>query len=47
VIWLVEKAGWVYDVRRPDAARLAAKQARTTGQFGSMARPKAANSLGR
>jgi stearoyl-CoA desaturase (Delta-9 desaturase) len=46
-IWLAEKAGWVYDVRWPDAARLAARQAGATRPFGSMTRRKAAEPPGR
>ena len=41
-IWLAEKAGWVYDVRWPDGARLAAKQVGGTRKFGSMTRRPAA-----
>ena len=37
-IWLAEKAGWVYDVRWPDGARLAAKQAGENREFGAMTR---------
>ena len=33
-IWLAEKLGWVYDVRWPDAARLAGKQTGTTRELG-------------
>jgi stearoyl-CoA desaturase (Delta-9 desaturase) len=43
-IWLAEKAGWVYDVRWPDGARLAARrQAGGARKFGSMTRQTAAN----
>jgi stearoyl-CoA desaturase (delta-9 desaturase) len=42
-IWLAEKAGWVYDVRWPDGARLATKQSGTR-KFGSMTRRPAAKS---
>jgi stearoyl-CoA desaturase (delta-9 desaturase) len=37
-IWLAEKLGWVYDVRWPEAARLAGKQTSETRNFGSMTR---------
>ncbi len=45
-IWLVEKLGWAYDVRWPDEARLATKQAAETRQFGSMTRRAAAGPIG-
>jgi len=39
VIWTLEKLGWVYDVRWPDAKRLEAKRpAGATRKLGSMAR---------
>jgi stearoyl-CoA desaturase (delta-9 desaturase) len=37
-IWLAEKLGWVFDVRWPDEARLAPKQARKSRKLGSMTR---------
>jgi stearoyl-CoA desaturase (delta-9 desaturase) len=36
VIWLMEKLGWVYDVRWPNQQRLAAKQTGSMRQLGSM-----------
>ncbi len=39
VIWLLEKLGWAYDVRWPDAVRLSAKRpAAATKKLGSMTR---------
>jgi stearoyl-CoA desaturase (delta-9 desaturase) len=41
VIWALEKLGWAYDVRWPDAERLEAKRPATaTRKLGSMARRK-------
>ena len=45
-IWLAEKLGWVYDVRWPDAARLAGKQTSETRKLGSMTRQTAAAPFG-
>jgi stearoyl-CoA desaturase (delta-9 desaturase) len=45
-ILLAEKLGWVYDVRWPDAARLAGKQTSETRKFGSMTRRPAARRSG-
>jgi hypothetical protein len=39
VIWALEKLGWAYDVRWPDARRLEAKRPATaTRKLGSMTR---------
>jgi stearoyl-CoA desaturase (delta-9 desaturase) len=44
VIWALEKLGWAYDVRWPDAERLEAKRPVTaTRKLGSMTRRKAAS----
>jgi len=45
-IWLAEKLGWAYDVRWPDEARLAPKQAAETRKFGSMTRRTDAGPIG-
>ena len=45
-IWLAEKLGWVYDVRWPDAARLAGKQTGSTRKLGSMTKETAAKPIG-
>jgi stearoyl-CoA desaturase (delta-9 desaturase) len=45
-IWLAEKLGWVYDVRWPDAARLAGKQTGSTRKLGSMTKGTAAKPIG-
>lgn len=48
VIWVLERLGLAYDVRWPDATRLAAKQTGSAGrEFGSMARcPQAVRAAG-
>jgi stearoyl-CoA desaturase (Delta-9 desaturase) len=46
VIWLAEKAGWAYDVRWPEEARLASKQADGARKLGSMTRRSGARSAG-
>jgi len=42
MIWLAEKAGWVRDVRWPDAVRLTARKVGAARELGSMAKRPAA-----
>jgi stearoyl-CoA desaturase (delta-9 desaturase) len=46
LIWLFEKAGWAYDVRWPDEARLSPRQTRSR-QLGGMTQRSAAEPISR